>query len=147
MKLKYYSVPIKYENSAKKEIERLLKNEIIEKNRSPYASPAFLIEKRNKDLRLDVDYRSINKFIRDEISLIPKIFENLHKIGKNKYFTKIDLKNGFNQVLLHENSRDVTSFTIFGRQYRYKRIPFGIKSGPKLFQRIMNQILDGLENV
>ncbi|KAF9760824.1 Transposon Tf2-6 polyprotein [Nosema granulosis] len=142
----YYSVPIKYEKGAKEEIRRLLKADIIEESRVPYASPSFLIEKKNKELRLVVDYRKINQFIVDEISLIPKIFENLYKIGKNTVFSKIDMKNGFNQLSLSENSRDLTSFTIFGQQYRYKRVPFGIKSGPKLFQRTVNKILEGIEN-
>ncbi|KAG0440354.1 Retrovirus-related Pol polyprotein from transposon [Dictyocoela muelleri] len=113
IKIKYYAVPIKYEERAKYEIERLLKADIIEENRSPYASPSFLIEKKNRELRLVVDYRIVNNYIKDDISLIPKIFENLYKIEKSKFFTKIDLKNGFNQIKIDENSRNITSFTIF----------------------------------
>ncbi|KAF9756154.1 Retrovirus-related Pol polyprotein from transposon opus [Nosema granulosis] len=142
----YYSVPQKFEQGAKDELNRLLKNDIIEKTRVSYASPAFLIEKKNKELRLVVDYRKVNIFIRDEISMIPKIFETLQKLERKKIFSKIDLKNGFNQIRLADNSRDITSFTMFGQQYRYKRIPFGIKSGPKLFQRTINNILEGIEN-
>lgn len=94
-KLKYYSVPVKYEEAAKEEIQRLLKNDIIEEIRMTYASPSFFIEKKNKELRLVVYYRWVNNYIRDEISLIPKIFENLFRIGQNKIYSKIDLKKWF----------------------------------------------------
>ncbi|WUR03433.1 prp pol polyprotein-like [Vairimorpha necatrix] len=147
LELKYYTVPVKYEADARKEISRLLTNDIIERGRNYYASPSFFIEKKNKELRLVVDYRTVNKFIKDEICIIPKIYESLYKLGGNTYYSKIDLKNGFNQLELEEGSRDITSFTIFGEQYRYKRIPFGIKSGPKLFQKTINYILHGIKNI
>ncbi|KAF9761016.1 Transposon Tf2-11 polyprotein [Nosema granulosis] len=88
----YYSVPLKYEKGAKEELKRLLKNDIIEETRIPYASPSFLIEKKNKELRFVVDHRKVNEFIKDEISMIPKIFENLYKLERKKIFSKIDLK-------------------------------------------------------
>ncbi|KAG0440342.1 Retrovirus-related Pol polyprotein from transposon 17.6 [Dictyocoela muelleri] len=84
--------------------------------------------------------------MKDEVSLIPKIYENLFKISQSKVFSKIDLKNGFSQIKLAESSRDITSLTIFRLQYRYKRISFGTKSRPKIFQRTINKILDGIEN-
>lgn len=64
-KLKYYSVPLKY----KEEVNRLLEQDIIEKHRSKYASLSFLIEKRNKELRLVVDYGEVNEYLIDEISV------------------------------------------------------------------------------
>lgn len=110
------------------------------------ASPAFFIEKKNGELRLVVDHRWVNEIINDEIALIPKIYDILYKIEQNILFTKIDLKKGFNQLVLDENSRSLTSFTVLGHQYRYKRVPFGIKSGPKLFQRKIKKILQGIDN-
>ncbi|KAF9761302.1 Transposon Tf2-6 polyprotein [Nosema granulosis] len=142
----HYSVPLKYQQGARDEIKRLIKADIIEEHRIPYASPSLLIEKKNKELRLVVDYRKVNEFIKDEISTIPKVFESLYKVSTNRIFSKIDLKNGFNQIVLDESSRDITSFTLFGQQYRYKRVPFGIKSGPKLFQKTINTILNGIDN-
>jgi hypothetical protein len=142
----FYTVPLKFEKRSKDEINRLIKNDIIEVCRVPFASPSFMIEKKNKELRLVVDYRKINEYIYDDIAAIPKIFDNLWKVGQSKVFTKIDLKNGFNQIVLDDKSRDLTSFTMHGMQYRYKRVPFGIKSGPKIFQRTINEILKGINN-
>ncbi|KAG0440919.1 Retrovirus-related Pol polyprotein from transposon 17.6 [Dictyocoela muelleri] len=63
------------------------------------------------------------------------------------WFSSIDLKNGFNQILLEEKSREITGFNIINKHYQYKRIPFGIKSGPKIFQKIMNNILENINNI
>lgn len=45
-----------------------------------------------------IDYRHINQFMIEETSEISKIFEGIIKMGTAKIFSKIDLKNGFNQI-------------------------------------------------
>lgn len=68
-------------------------------------------------------------------------------MGPNKLFILLDLKNGFNQLPLHENSRYLTTFVLFNQTYQYTRIPFGLKLGPKLFQRVIQEILADIKGV
>lgn len=68
-------------------------------------------------------------------------------MGENNYFSQIDLKNGFNQILLDEEIKKYTLFFLLGKQYQYLRTPFGMKPGPKVFQRNITKILDGIENI
>lgn len=63
------------------------------------------------------------------------------------FFSKIDLKNGFNQLPIDEESSNLTGFVVFNKSYVYQRVPFGLKSGPKIFQRVIESILDGILNV
>jgi hypothetical protein len=64
-----------------------------------------------------------------------------------RYFTTLDAESGFWQIPLSKDSSFLTTFiTPFGR-FRCKRLPFGISSGPEVFQRVMRQILTGLEGV
>lgn len=77
-----YMVPVKYIDRAKQEIERLLKEGIIEEKEVSTFSPGFFIEKKNKDLRLVIDFRKLNENIIDEQFDIPKIFENLQHLAK-----------------------------------------------------------------
>lgn len=142
-----YSIAHRYIPDAKKEIKRLLDNDIIERSNSRFSSPGFFIEKRNKDLRLVIDYKKINKYIDDDPWMIPKIEECIRNIGSNKVFSQIDLTNGFNQIPIHEDSRQYTAFVLLGNHYQYKRIPFGIKPGPKMFQRYISSILEEFEDV
>lgn len=66
---------------------------------------------------------------------------------KKAYFSKIDLSNGFNQIKIDDENKKYTSFFLLGQQWQYKRIPFGIESGPKLFQRYIANILGEIQNV
>ncbi|KAF9760596.1 Retrovirus-related Pol polyprotein from transposon, partial [Nosema granulosis] len=145
-KRKAYMVPCKYVERAKDEINRLMDEGIIVESEVKYVSPAFFIEKRNSDLRLVIDYRGINNYIIDECYDIPKIYENLMYMGENEYFSTIDLKNGFNQIPLEKESQEVTGFMLMNKTYKYLRVPFGIRSGPKLFQKTISKILEGIEN-
>ncbi|KAF9763219.1 Retrovirus-related Pol polyprotein from transposon 17.6 [Nosema granulosis] len=144
---KYYSVPEKFLEQARDELKRLTDEGIIERSFETFSSPAFIIAKKDGTVRLVVDYREINQHICDDINIIPNIREVYQRIGQAKYFTKIDLKNGFNQIAIDDNSKRLTTFTMLGNQYRYRRIPFGIKVGPKLFQKAINDILEGIRNV
>ena len=64
-----------------------------------------------------------------------------------KVFTKLDARNGFWHVTLDEESSFLTTFNSpFGR-YRWKRMPFGIKSAPEVFQRKMHEVIEGLVQV
>ncbi|MGL5899968.1 MAG: reverse transcriptase domain-containing protein, partial [Lactobacillaceae bacterium] len=141
-----YSVPVKYVERGKEEIRRLLNERIIEHSDSLHASPAFFIKKKNNDLRLVINYQLINKYIQDDPWLLPKIDECLMDMGKNKYFSQLDLQNGFNQIKISKEFRKYTAFMLFGQQYQYRRLPFGLKPGPKIFQRHVSEILRDIEN-
>ena len=88
---------------------------------------------------------------RCEVHPIPKVdntLAQLHVAGA-KLFSKLDANSGFWQVLLAKESRPLTAFTCitpFGR-YCFNKLPFGISSAPELFQRQINQILEGLEGM
>lgn len=65
-------------------------------------------------------------------------------MGKAKVFTKIDLKKGYWQVKLDNQSSKLTTFwTLYGR-YLYVRMPFGISSASEIFQMKLFEILEGL---
>ena len=61
-----------------------------------------------------------------------------------KVFSVLDATSGFWQIELDEESSKLCTFnTPFGR-YRFKRLPFGIKSAPEVFQRYMTELLEGI---
>eukprot|EP00731_Ephydatia_muelleri_P032566 Em0024g110a len=108
--------------------------------------------------------RSIPLLLREELNkmesngIITKV-ENQHhgvqewvddilaQLAGAKCFSKLDANSGFWQIPLTEKSRLLTTFlTPFGR-YCFTKLPFGISSGPELFQKRMSQILSGLDGV
>lgn len=56
----------------------------------------------------------------------------------------MDLKSGFNQIKMHEDSVKLNAFVTPDGQYEYLRIPYGLKNGHAVFQRFVNKVLRDL---
>lgn len=70
----------------------------------------------------------------------------MDQVGAARYVTKIDLKIGFWQVPLTERAREVSCFVDNGRTYRCNVMPFSMKNAKATFQRLMNKVIQGLDN-
>lgn len=121
-------------------IDKLLKDGVIRTSESPYASPIVLVRKKTGDIRLCVDYRELNKVTIKENFPTPLIDDHLDQLKNKKYFSSLDLKDGFHHVKVAENSVKYTSFVTPLGQYEYLRMPFGLTNAPRIFQRFLNRI-------
>lgn len=121
-------------------IDGLSTDGIIRSSNSPYASPIVLVRKKNGEIRLCTDFREINKITVKDNFPTPHIDDLLDKLKNKRYFSKLDLKNGFFHVGVAEDSRQYTSFvTPFG-QFEYLKMPFGLTNAPREFQRFTSGI-------
>ncbi|KAI5152754.1 hypothetical protein ENBRE01_2980 [Enteropsectra breve] len=140
-----YPVPGKMREAVNNEIKRLTELGVIRKAKCvEYASPAFPISKKDGSIRLVVDYRAINAITVKEGFPFPNVHEELRAIPKSKIFSQIDLKRGYHQMEVDENSRKYTAFVIQANHYEYNRVPFGLANAPRLFQRTMQHIFGHL---
>ena len=103
----------------------------------------FLVGKKDGTHRLVYDFRKINQLLEDEIYYTPTLPEVVQKIGEvnGKIFTNLDLRNAYNQLLVAPCSKQFVSFSCFRGQFCFNRAPFGIKTLPCVFQRLMNCLL------
>ncbi|KAH1014402.1 hypothetical protein HUJ04_003243 [Dendroctonus ponderosae] len=69
----------------------------------------------------------------------------LDKLGRSHYFTTLDLASGFHQIQMHPEDIENTAFSTENGHYELKRSPFGLKNAPSTFQRVMDNILRGLD--
>lgn len=121
-------------------LDELTSKGIIRESTSEYASPIVLTKKKNGETRMCVDFRTLNKItVRDNFPL-PLIEDQLDLLAGKKYFTMLDLKDGFFHIRMHEDSVKYTSFVTPLGQYEYTKMPFGLKGAPLKFQRYVTQI-------
>lgn len=141
-------VPQSVKDRLKETLDRYEKGDIIEKVEGPTAwcSNLVIVEKPDKSLRLCLDPQQLNKHIERETYLIPSPEEIYNNLAGKSYFTVLDLKDGFFQIVLDDEDKLCTFGSPFGR-YRFKRMPFGISSAPEIMQKINNNIFGDIPGV
>ncbi|XP_031335480.1 uncharacterized protein K02A2.6-like [Photinus pyralis] len=148
---KHRRIPIHLRKAVEAELKRLEQQDIIEKatGPTPWVSPIVIIPRTSNpnQIRLCVDMREANKAIKRERHPTPTIDDILSELNGATTFSKIDLKDGYHQLTLHENSRYITVFSTHAGLYRYKRLSFGINSAAEIFQNIIRQTLINIQGV
>ena len=91
-----YRCSLKETDFLKKEIDLLLELDCIERCEATWVMPVIMVKKKvTTDLRMCIDYRSLNKEIIIENYPLPRIEDILSLLGKYSIFTKLDIKSGF----------------------------------------------------
>jgi transposase InsO family protein len=121
-------------------LAELLAEDVIEESDSPWASPAILVRQKGKD-RFCIDFRKVNEVTKADQYPIPRIDDILSQFSGKAYFTTFDANKGFHQIEIDPKDREKTAFRTHRGLHQYKRMPFGLKSGPGIFQRLMDKIL------
>ena len=140
-------VPFSLREKMELKLKELQEADIIEKVEGPipWVSPVCVVPKPSGDIRLCVDMRRANEAVLRERHPIPRVDEVLQNMNQSTVFSKLDLKWGFQQIKLAEESRGITTFTTHAGLFCYKRLVFGISSAPELYQHIIQQVLQGCE--
>ena len=140
-------VPIATKAKLKEELDRLEEMEVILKQETPtdWVSSLVVAEKTDGRVRVCIDPLHLNKALKRSHYPLPIIDEILPELSKAKVFTKLDLKDGFLQVQLDEESSELTTFQTPWGRYRWLRMPFGITPAPEYFQQKLDQNLEGLK--
>ena len=127
-------------------MEKLLQEFIergwMEPSNSEWASPAFVVPKKVQgEWRLVVDYRYLNTQTEYDSYGLPLIDAMLQRQVSRRMFSVLDLKHGYHQVPLAEESRDCTTMSTPLGPLRWRVMPMGVKNGNSAFQRMTEDIL------
>ena len=131
-----------------KEVQYMLKNDIIEESQSNWSSPCILVPKHDGGFRFCTDFRKVNDKTKSDSFPIPRIGDCIDQIGKAKFVSTFDMLKGYWQVPLTQRAREISAFVTPSGLYQYKVMPFGMKNAPATFQRMINKLvrdIDGCE--
>ena len=127
------------------EVDKMMKNKLIEPSRSPWSSPIVLIKKKDGSIRFCVDYRRLNLISKKDVYPLPRIDDSLAVLSGSMWYSTLDLTAGYHQVPLGENSKDKSAFITESGLYQWNVMAFGLTNAPATFQRLMDAVLTGLK--
>ncbi|CAB3977109.1 Hypothetical predicted protein [Paramuricea clavata] len=141
----------RFERDLKKyyKIQDLLDQDIIERvpdnqPRSWVSPPVIAPKPDSDDIRFCIDMRMANKAIQCPYTQIPTMADIVNKCQGAERFTKLDLKEAYHQLVLDEQSRNISTFYCPDGLYRCKRLNYGTKSAKDILHLEMHKTLSGI---
>ena len=137
-------LPVHMSQEVDKQIDEMLKKDVIQPSASPWASSIVLVKKKDGSKRFCVDYRKLNDITIKDAYPLPRIDDSLDQLSGAEWFSCLDLNSGYWQVEVEEADRAKTAFVSRQGLFEFKVMPFGLCSAPATFERLMETVLAGL---
>jgi hypothetical protein len=125
-------------------LEEALATGHIRQSKSPLGAPVFFIKKKDGKLRFVQDYRALNAITRKNWYPLPLIDDLIHRLKDAHYFTKLDVRWGYNNVRIHEGDEWKATFRTNRGLFEPLVMYFGLTNSPATFQTMMNEIFQDL---
>jgi hypothetical protein len=141
---KVYPLTLAEQEELNKFLEENLRTGRIRPSKSPMASPFFFIKKKDGSLRPVQDYRKLNDMTIKNRYPLPLIQELLDKLKGARYFTKLDVRWGYNNVRIAEGDEWKAAFRTNVGLFEPTVMFFGLTNSPATFQAMMNELFRDL---
>jgi hypothetical protein len=117
---------------------------IIEPSSSAWSAPIVLVTKKNGSIRFCIDYRKLNEVSCKDSYSLPRIVDSLDALRGSKWFSCLDLASGYWQVMMDPADKEKTAFVTSHGFYQFQVMPFGLCNAAATFERLMENVLAGL---
>ena len=110
----------------------------IRPSNSPWGAPALFVSKKDRSLRMCIDYRELNKVtVRNKYPL-PRIDDLLDQLQGASVFSQLDLRSGYHQMRVEETSIPLTAFRMRYGSYEFLVMLFGLMNVSSFFMDLIN---------
>lgn len=132
-----------------KEIDKFVSDGIWEKvDHSEWATPVVPVKKAGGRVRLCGDYKiTLNPSLLVDDHPLPTVEELFATVAGGKRFSKLDLSQAYLQLEVRPEDRELLTLSTHKGLFRPTRLMYGVASAPAVFQRLMEQILQGIPGV
>ena len=112
----------------------------IRPSTSPKGAPVLFSKKRDKTLRLCIDYRQLNRTTIKNRYPLPWIDDLFNQLRWARVYSKIDLHTGYHQLRVREADIPKTAFRTQYEHFEFKMMPFGLMNAPAAFMDLMHRV-------
>ena len=119
--------------------QELLDKGFIRPSTSPWGAPVLFAKKKDKTLRLCIDYRQLNRVTIKNRYLLPRIDDLFDQLKGERVYSKIDLHTGYHQLRVRESDIPKTVFRMRYGHFEFTVMPFMLMNAPAAFMDLMHR--------
>ena len=118
----------------------MLDKGFIRSSTSPWGASVLFSKKKDKTLRLCIDYRQLNRVMIKNRYPLPRINDLFDQLRGARVYSKIDLRTGYHQLKVREADIPKTTFRTQYRHFKFTVMPFDLTNAPAVFMDLMHRV-------